>query len=92
LSIAVAGSVAGCSVVSPESDDFTVQATVRFLNVEGGCWALDAANGTRYEPVGLTEAFREDGRRVTVRLDSTENLASFCMVGELVRVVEISDR
>ena len=70
----------------------TITATVRFVNVEGGCWRLEAEDGTHYEPVGLPAGFRTDGRRVTVTLRLSENLGSFCMVGRLAEVIAIRNR
>jgi hypothetical protein len=73
-------------------ESLSVAATVRFVNVEGGCWRLDAEDGTHYDPVGLPAAFHTDGRRVTVTLRFPENLGSFCMVGRLAEVVAIRNR
>ena len=82
----------GClSPVGP-TDLLTTTATVRFVNVEGGCWRLDGNDGARYEPVGLPPAFRIDGRPVTVTLRFPKNLGSFCMVGRLTEVVAIRGR
>jgi hypothetical protein len=73
-------------------EPLSIAATVRFVNVEGGCWRIDGEDGTHYEPVGLPAAFRTDGRRVTVRLRFPDNLGSFCMVGRLAEVVTIRNR
>lgn len=83
--------IGACSSVAPAEEEITTRATVRFVNVEGGCWRLDAVDGRRYDPIGLPAAFRTDGRRVVVRLGFTGTLGSFCMVGELARVVDIRD-
>lgn len=83
---------AGCSSSSTQPDLLTTTATVRFVNVEGGCWSLEAKDGTRYEPVGLAPAFRTDGLRVAVTLRFPDNLGSFCMVGRLAEVVTIRSR
>lgn len=81
-----------CSVPATAPDLLTISATVRFVDVEGGCWRLDAKDGTHYDPVGLPPAFRTDGRRVTATLRFPGNLGSFCMVGRLAEVVAIRDR
>ncbi len=82
----------GCSSIPTSPDEITTRATVRFVDVEGGCWRLDAANRTRYDPVGLPPAFRTDGRQVVVTLRFTGDLGSFCQVGVLAKVVAIHDR
>ncbi len=79
----------GCAGQPMAPDGLTISATVRFVDVEGGCWRLDATDGTRYEPVNLPPAFRTDGRSVTVTLRFPQQLGSFCMVGRLAEVVTI---
>ncbi len=88
LLLAVATS-AGCSSSPTQTDLLTTTATVRYVDVEGGCWRLDAKDGTHYEPVDLAPAFRTDGLRVAVTLRFTGNYGSFCMVGRLAEVVTI---
>ena len=85
-------SSAACSSIPTSPDEITTHATVRFVDAEGGCWRLDTANRTSYDPVGLPPAFRTDGRRVVVTLRLTGNLGSFCQVGVLAKVVAIRDR
>jgi hypothetical protein len=63
--------------------------TVRFVNVEGGCWALDDRTGKRYEPIALPPQFKADGKRVRVTLKPRPEMGSFCMVGEIVEIVTI---
>ena len=65
---------------------------VRFLPVEGGCWVIDARDNVRYEPTGLPEAFRVDGRQVIVTLRERPDVGSYCMVGRIAEVVSIAAR
>lgn len=67
-------------------------ATVRFVEIEGGCWMLLAADGRRFEPVGLPDAFRVDGLRVRVTLQSRPDMASVCMIAPLAEVLAIRRR
>jgi hypothetical protein len=68
-----------------------IKGTVRSVNVEGGCWRLDAANGSHYEihkgsaPSGLLE----DGRQVTVTVKLRPDLMSTCMVGPIIEVLKV---
>jgi hypothetical protein len=66
-------------------------ATVEFLNIEGGCWALKIGGELR-QPVNLPAEFRQDGLAVSVVIEPVENMASICMIGPIVRIVTISRR
>ena len=60
-------------------------ATVRFIPLGGGCWALETATG-RYEPVTLPLAFRTDGRAVYVVLRAAPAVVTTCMIAPLVAI------
>lgn len=67
--------------------------TVRFVDLEGGCWAIDldgvgAADGERVQPANLEEEFRVDSLRVTIRARPVDAM-SFCMLGRMVQVEAI---
>ena len=81
--------VMGCRL---PDDQFRTNGTVQFVNVEGGCWRVLAADGKSYEPVNLSTAFRVDGLRVSMILTPAKNAGSYCMVGELVEVVSMEKR
>lgn len=68
----------------------TTDATVRFISIEGGCWAIETAPGQRYEPVNLGATFRADGLQVRVVLRDAPDMASICMMGPLVTIDSIS--
>lgn len=77
--------------MDPQIDDpdaFWVDATVTFMNLEGGCWTL-AADDKTYEPINLTAEFREDGLPVRAALKPRTDVATTCMVGEIVEVLSI---
>ena len=63
----------------------SANATVRFVPLEGGCWALEVG-GARYEPVGLPADLLQDGLEIRVWFRAAPDLASYCMMGPLVRV------
>ena len=71
---------------------FTLDATVRFVNIEGGCWALVAGDATRFEPVGLPDDYKIDGLRVRATLRHRPDMASFCMIAPLAEVLSIRRR
>ncbi len=65
-------------------------ATVRFVSLEGGCWALETAAGT-YEPTSLPAPFRTDGLPVYVVARGAP-LLSVCQIGPLVTLDTIRTR
>jgi hypothetical protein len=68
----------------------TTDATIRFINLEGGCWAIETAPGERYEPVNLAAGFRTDGLQVHVVLRDAPDMAGICMIGPFVSIDRIS--
>jgi hypothetical protein len=66
-------------------------ATVRFSEIEGGCWALETSKGT-YEPLNLPPAYRVHGLRVHVVMRGAPNYYSVCMMAPLVSLDTISRR
>lgn len=76
------------STVGPDG----LEATVRFFDVEGGCWGLVDSAGTTWEPLDLSEEFRKNGLEVTVTLEPRDDLLSVCQIGRLADVVTIEIR
>ena len=68
-----------------------VTGTVRFLNVEGGCWAIDIGD-RRLEPIDLNDSFKVDGLPVSVTVRAENDKLSICMIGQMVSVVDIHRR
>lgn len=79
---------AACGITGP---DFETDGIVRFVDVEGGCWVIDAGEAT-LEPINLTEDFRSDGLRVSFVAEQRNDLASICQVGQLVELSSIRVR
>jgi len=74
---------------SPSSDALEIVGTVRHKNLEGGFFAIDADDGSKYDPVNLPESFKKDGLRVKVTARLQKDLMSFHMYGAIIEVVEI---
>ena len=72
-------------------DGFVVSGVVRFLDIEGGCWQLQARNGARYElrPGQAPAAILVDGAKVVVRVQVRPDLVSICNVGQIVDVLRV---
>jgi len=69
-----------CGVTDP---DFEGDGIVRFIDVEGGCWAIDSGDQS-FEPINLPDDFRLDGLAVVFEADARPDLASICQVGRIV--------
>jgi hypothetical protein len=55
------------------------------VNLEGGCWALETAQGT-LEPINLPADYRRDGLKVRVAYHEASGIATICMIGRTVRI------
>jgi hypothetical protein len=77
---------------SPTKPLFGIDATVRFVPLEGGCWSIVTSGHTVYEPIDLPSSFRVDGLAVRVVLRDAPDWGSICMIGPLVHVDAISVR
>jgi len=65
-----------------------VLATVRFINIEGGCWALQASN-ISYQPLNLPAQFKQNGLQVRVEFTRRDDYASICMIGPIIQISSI---
>lgn len=68
-----------------------VEGTVRKVDVEGGCWIIETAQG-RVQPVDLPERFRVDGLAVRVTLRDAPGIMSVCQVGTPKHVAAVTAR
>jgi hypothetical protein len=73
------------------STGIEVRGTVRFVNIEGGCWQLQAQNGARYElrPAQAPSRVLVDGAQVVLVIRLRTDLVSVCMVGDIVDVERV---
>jgi len=69
-----------------------VNATVRFLNLEGGCWTITPDERVHYLPLNLAAAFKRDGLRVRVDFLERNDYSSVCQVGPVIQIRSISIR
>lgn len=90
----VAACMTACGA-QPETDAAAPKrgepATVRFVEIEGGCWALEVG-AQRVQPVDLPEEFKKDGLAVMVELSDAPNMMTVCQIGPLKRVEHIEKR
>ena len=74
-----------CDIQTPDLSDV---GTVRFLDIEGGCWAIES-NDQLYEPLELPEAVRQDGLAVSFEAVRRNDMGSFCMIGPIIELLRI---
>lgn len=93
--LARAGSVAVAALLLAGScqllgldESLSGDGTVRFLEIEGGCWVIESS-GETYEPLSLPREFQEDGLRIRFEARTVEDVASVCQVGPIIELVEI---
>jgi hypothetical protein len=92
--LACAGHDPGTGPAGPPlsvNEALATNATVRFVDLEGGCWAIETPAGT-YEPIGLPAAFRIHGLAVHVVLRGAPEMVSVCQMAPLVRLDSIRAR
>lgn len=81
------------SVVEGETPPATLAGTVRFVNVEGGCWKIEGDDGKNYEPVGSSQEIQfewVDGQRVEFTFRPAEGIGTFCQVGAPIYLEKIT--
>jgi hypothetical protein len=76
----------------PPADSFEIVGTVTYKNIEGGFYAIDGDNGSKYDPISLPKAFRKDGLRVKVTAHRRVDAISLHMYGTIIEVVNITVR
>ena len=66
------------------------EGTITFIDLEGGFYGLQADDGTRYDPLNLEDAFREDGLRVRFRARPRPDVMTIRQWGRAVELLEIA--
>jgi hypothetical protein len=67
----------------------SITGTVRYIDVEGGFYGIEADDGTKLDPVNLPVEFQQDGVRIRVQVEPLKNRVSLRMWGRLVRIVSL---
>lgn len=76
---------AGCGITTPDID---AEGTVRFVDVEGGCWGIET-DGEMFEPIDLPAAMRIDGLDVVYAALELADRASICQIGPVIDLLRI---
>jgi hypothetical protein len=84
------GTVANCELsTAPGTGELRVRGTIRFVDVEGGCWQFRGRDGTTYELRQAPDSILVDGTEATLVLRRRDDLASICQVGTIVDVERV---
>ncbi|MDD1715758.1 MAG: META domain-containing protein [Methanolinea sp.] len=75
--------------IEPIEEQFTVNGTVRYIDLEGGFYGIVADDGSHYLPMNLPEEFRVDNLRVTITARQMEDVNTIYMWGTVVRILSI---
>ena len=68
---------------------FHLGGTVRHVELEGGLFVIEAADGTRYVPTNLPPAYQLDGLALEAEARRRDDMASIAMVAPLIELVRI---
>ena len=96
----------GCkSTQEQSSTDATVEApvtrsqpvtmmtgTVRYIDLEGGFYGIEADDGARYYPLNLSGVYKEDGLQVRFSINQRSDIMTTVMWGQVCEIVEIEKR
>jgi hypothetical protein len=86
-------SIAALSAHPAMAQEFLLHGKMVFTNIEGGCWYLDAG-GKHYELTGdsaMVASTHIEGAYVTVSVEPAKGAMSACMVGEIVKLVQVQE-
>lgn len=78
--------------IQPPADKtvLTIVGTMHRIEIEGGCWQFESETGESYELVGdQSRKLQVEGRRAKLQIKPRPDLASICMTGKIVEVIEI---
>ncbi len=82
--------LAACTSSTGYRETVTLDATVKHSTLEGGFYYLHGDDGIDYDPRNLPTEYRQDGKRVRVKIQVRDDLASIHQFGLVVDILEIS--
>ena len=71
---------------------FAVDGIVRYVDLEGGFYAIETSAGRRLDPVNLPMEYRQDRLAVRVTGSVLPGVVSIHMYGEIFEIADISRR
>jgi len=76
-----------------QKGEFTIMGIMQHTDLEGGCWFIESKH-MKYELTGspaVMQTCRVAGRSLTLRVRQAPMMASTCMLGHMVEVLEVLD-
>jgi hypothetical protein len=76
-----------------QKEEFTISGMMQHTDLEGGCWFMESKQ-IKYELTGSAETLqtcRVEGRMLVLRVLPAPMIASRCMLGHMVQVIEVLD-
>jgi len=83
------GLLSSCVSVGPDRYRVEGMGTVKYIDLEGGFYALVGEEGEKYDPVNLPSWFEEDGLRVRYIARKCDDCLTFRMWGTPIAIIEI---
>jgi hypothetical protein len=74
------------SVNAPE---FRLIGAVHYLDVEGGIFAIESSDGTKYNPINLPESYKHDGMPIEADARVRTDLVSPAMIGPMLELLRV---
>jgi hypothetical protein len=74
------------------ADQMEISGVIRYYKLEGGFFAIRGDDDQVYNPINLSEEFRQDGLPVVAKVKVRRDRMGIHQVGTLVEVVEIRKR
>lgn len=79
-----------CAPTKEYPAGLVLKGVMHFTDIEGGCWVFKADDGQAYELIGKdVKRLQKDGLRAEIFVRPRTDLASICMMGKIVEVIEI---
>ena len=92
--LSLVSALSGCGITSiiTGGDRVSGDAVVRYVDIEGGFYAIHDVDGHHYDPTNLPAEFKRDGLAVRYSGQILHDVLSVHMYGEVVELTEISIR
>lgn len=67
-----------------------IQATVKYIDLEGGFYGIESDAGDSYLPINMEEEYKVDGLRILFKMNPRPDIMSTRMWGKIIEITEIS--
>lgn len=76
----------------PSTDTVEITGTIVYKTLEGGFYAIEAEDGSKYDPMNLPESFKKDGMKIKINARLKPDVMGFHMYGSIIEVIDIVPR